>query len=64
MPYRTVLAGEMVFVRATVLHACSDTFQLRIEDFPKYSFTIWAPVSEIARAHDIGRLLPSKRPAR
>lgn len=62
MPYRTVQAGETVFVRATVLNPCSDTFQIRIEDYPYYAFTVWAPVSEIARAEDIGLLLPGKRP--
>src|SRR5579872_2866422 len=33
MPQRTYQAGDVVFVRATVLEACDDYFKLRIEDF-------------------------------
>lgn len=56
MPYRMYQAGDVVFVRAVVLEACSDFFQIRIEDFPRYAITTWAPVSEIAKAGDIARL--------
>jgi hypothetical protein len=61
MPYRTYQAGDEIFIRATVLQACSDAFQVRIEDFPNLTITTWAPVSEIAKMEDIERLKPRRR---
>jgi hypothetical protein len=62
MPYRTYQSGETVYIRATVLQACSDAFQVRIEDYPNLTITTWAPVSEIAKPEDIARLRPVRRP--
>jgi hypothetical protein len=62
MPYRDCQKGDEVFIRATVLEACSDAFQVRIEDFTSLTITTWAPVSEIAKAEDIARLKPVRRP--
>lgn len=58
MPYLLCQAGDIVFVRARVLVAAADAFQIRIEHFPEYAFTTWAPPSEIARFEDIPRLRP------
>jgi hypothetical protein len=55
------LPGDTVFVRATVLQACSDAFQIRIEDFPTITITTWAPPSEIAKVEDIALLKPIRR---
>ena len=52
--------GEVVFIRATVLQACSDAFQVRIEGYPGLAITTWAPVSEIAKAEDIALLKPKR----
>jgi hypothetical protein len=54
-------AGDEVFVRATVLEACSDAFQIRIQDFPTMTITAWAPRSEVAKAEDIVLLKPMRR---
>ena len=61
MPYRGYQKGDQVFIRATVLEACSDCFQVRIEDFPTVTITTWAPVSEIAKAEHIILLKPMRR---
>ena len=58
MPYLKCLPGDIVYVRARVLVAASDAFQIRIEHFPEYAFTTWAPPSEIARLEDIARMRP------
>ena len=60
MPSRLYQAGETVYVRATILVAQSDAFQIRIEDFPRVSITAWAPPSEVARFEDIGLLKPRR----
>lgn len=67
MPHRSYvekgdyLEGDEVFVRATVLSAEADCYQLRVERFPDRIFTFWAPVSEIAKPRDIPRLSPMRR---
>lgn len=61
MPSRKCLPGDEVYIRAVVLQACSDMFQVRIEDFPSVVITTWAPASEIARAEDIAELLLHRR---
>jgi hypothetical protein len=61
MPHRNYQSGETVYIRATVLQACSDAFQVRIEDYPNLTITTWAPVSEIAKPEDIARLRPVRR---
>lgn len=64
MPYRNYQVGDQVFVRATVLEACSDLFQIRIEDVGSVAMTTWAPASEIAKVEDIGQLKPIRRSER
>jgi hypothetical protein len=61
MPYRNYSKGDDVFVRAAVEQACSDAFQVRIEDYPHFGVTIWVPVREVARLEDIGRMAPMRR---
>lgn len=53
IPHLNCTEGDVVFVRATVIEAASDFFTLRIENFPRYIFTTFAPVSEIAKREDI-----------
>jgi hypothetical protein len=53
--------GDELFVRASLEQACSDAFQVRIEDFPKFGVTIWVPVREIARLDDISQMAPMRR---
>ncbi len=62
MPSRLIQAGDLVFVRAVVIDPCSDLFQVRIEDYPKFAITTWVPASEIARSEDIERLRPLRFP--
>ncbi len=61
MLYRDLKVGDEVFIRARLLSACSDAFQVRIEDFPSISITAWAPISEVAVFQDIPFL---RRPRR
>jgi hypothetical protein len=53
MPSRKCREGNIVFVRARVLTAGSDYFQVRVEDHPRFAITLWAPAREIARLEDI-----------
>lgn len=53
MPHLNCREGDIVYIRATVLSACSDAFQVRIEDYPNLVITTWAPAREIAKAEDI-----------
>ena len=62
MPHLNCQEGDIVFIRATVLRACSDAFQVRIEDFPTLTITTWAPSSEIAKAEDIPLLKQIRQP--
>lgn len=56
------LVGDEVFVRATVILACSDAFQVRIEDYPSgMAMTTWVPRSEVADQEDIAFLKPPRR---
>jgi hypothetical protein len=57
MPHLNCTEGDVVFVRATVLEAAADCFKLRVEDFPTYAITFYAPSREIAKQEDIERLL-------
>ena len=61
MPYRLCQKGDAVFIRASVEEACSDAFQVKIEDYPLFGVTIWVPVREVARLEDIGRMAPMRR---
>lgn len=61
MPHREVNDGDEVFIRAQVLQACSDAFQVRVLDYPNMAVTVWVPARECAKAEDIGRLLPQRR---
>jgi hypothetical protein len=61
MPSRTCQAGDTVFVRATVIEAASDYFQILIDDGKFMSITSWAPACEVARFEDIGQLKPIRR---
>jgi hypothetical protein len=58
MPSWKCRAGDTVFVRATVLEACSDTFNVAIDDFVGFALRVWVPASECARHEDIGELKP------
>lgn len=53
IPHLHCTEGDVVFVRAVVVSAASDFFTLRIESFPKYAFTAFAPTSEVAKREDI-----------
>jgi hypothetical protein len=64
MSYRNCREGDVVFVRATVVHACPELFQVRIEDHPSLTVTTWLPASEIAKAEDIAALRPMRRASR
>lgn len=57
VPYRDVQNGDMVFVRAQVLQACSDAFQVQVCDFPFMTVTCWVPARECSKVEDIGRLM-------
>jgi hypothetical protein len=66
-PYRSYQPGEQVFVRAIVLEHCSTASRggvgiVRFEDYPNFTITAYAPVSEIARAEEIPLLPPLRRP--
>jgi hypothetical protein len=66
--HRSYKAGDTVFVRATIAEPVHNVFnrdtlaRLRIEDYPNATMVIatMAPMSEIAEADDLDRLL--KRP--
>jgi hypothetical protein len=60
MPYRKCQAGDTVVVRAFVLEACSDAFQVRFEG-DGMTFTTWVPASECALIADVGDLKPIRR---
>lgn len=51
-------AGDVIFVRAVVLEAASDCFQVRFDDGGYYVLTTWVPAGECAKAEDIGELRP------
>jgi hypothetical protein len=62
IPHLNCTEGDVVFVRAVVVSAESDFFTLRIENYPKYVFTAFAPVSEIAKREDIDAMPPIRLP--
>jgi hypothetical protein len=53
--------GDEMFIRASFEEGCSDAFQMRVEDFPKFGVTLWVPVREVARLEDIGNMPPLRR---
>lgn len=61
MPCRKVVTGDTVFIRATVIEAGSDYFQVLVDDVLKFSITCWVPARECARHEDIGELKPPRR---
>jgi hypothetical protein len=61
MPSRNCQAGDTIFVRATVLEAGSNYFQVLIEDNSTLSVTAYVPASECAKHEDIGQLKPIHR---
>jgi hypothetical protein len=60
-PHLNCREGDVVFIRATVLEACSDQFQVVIDDRLGLSVTAWLPAAEIAKAEDMGHLKPMRR---
>lgn len=60
MAYWKCRAGDTVFVRALVVEAASDYFQIQIEG-NSYGVTIWVPASECALQPDVGDLKPIRR---
>lgn len=62
IPHLNCTEGDVVFVRATVIEAASDFFTIRIENFPRYVFTTFAPPSEIAKREDIDAMPPIRLP--
>lgn len=61
LPHLKCGLGDTIYIRATVLEACSDYFKVRIEDFPSIAITTFVPVSEIAKADDIaGMRMPHR----
>ena len=60
MPYRKCKAGDTVFVRALVLEAASDYFQVQIET-DAFGLTAWVPAAECALAPDVGQMKPIRR---
>jgi hypothetical protein len=60
MPYRKCKAGDTVFVRALVIEAASDYFQVQIEG-DAYGVTVWVPAGECALQPDVGELKPIRR---
>jgi len=61
MPSRSCQEGDTVFIRATVVSAGSDFFQVLIDDGELLSITAWVPARECAKPADIGRLKPIHR---
>jgi hypothetical protein len=61
MPHLSCQPGDVVYIRAEVVEACSDAFQVRIEDFPSMATTVWVPASEVAKQGDIDRMAPMRR---
>jgi len=57
-PHNSCAKGDIVFVRATVVEACSDAFQVRFEDYPTLVVTTWVPAREVALAADVDKLPP------
>lgn len=61
MPSRNCLPGDTVFIRATVVSAGTDFFQVLIDDGVKLAITNWVPARECAKHEDIGELKPIVR---
>jgi hypothetical protein len=53
--------GDTVYVRARVVSAGSDFFQVVVDDGELLSITQWVPARECAKPEDIGRLKPIVR---
>ncbi len=63
MPSRNCKAGDIVFVRATVIEAASDAFQVLFDDGGQFSETRWVPARECAKLEDLGLMKPIRRRA-
>jgi hypothetical protein len=61
IPHLNCQEGDIVFVRATVIQAASDFFEIRIEDYPNWVVKAHVPVSEVAKAEDIAGLRMPRR---
>jgi hypothetical protein len=61
MPFRKILPGDTVYLRATALQVASDGLQVVIDDGVKFGLTVWVPAGECARLEDIGELKPIRR---
>ena len=61
MPSRSCQEGDTVYVRATVLMAASDFFQVLIDDGSSIAITTLVPARECAKHEDIGSLRPIRR---
>lgn len=61
IPYLQLREGDEAFVRSVVLEASSDCFKVEMQDYPKYIFTTYTPVSEVAKAEHIHLLSPMRR---
>ena len=61
MPSLKCLPGDTICVRATVIEACSDAFQVVVDDGTSMAITCWVPVSECARHEDVHLLKPPRR---
>lgn len=61
MPSRSCQAGDTVFIRATVIEAGSDYFQVLVDDGKYLSITSWVPAGECSKHEDIGQLKPIRR---
>jgi hypothetical protein len=62
LPHVNCKEGDEVYIRAVVLRACSDAFQVRIEDHPTLTVTQWVPACEVSKKEDIGDLHPVRQP--
>jgi hypothetical protein len=60
-PHLNCQEGDTVYVRATVVQAASDFFEIRIEDYPNWVVKAHVPVSEVAKAEDISGLRMQRR---
>jgi hypothetical protein len=60
LPSGKCLPGDTVYVRAQLLQAGSDGFQILIDDGVRLSITTWVPARECAKLEDIGELKPPR----
>ena len=48
--------GDVAFVRVTVLETWGDVLKVRVDDFPRYAVTFWAPASQLADPEQVAGL--------